>query len=103
MGVSTARTWYARLLACAVVTASVAAVAAPALAVDPPPDVDDPPMTLGGAIIENTDPDSPALFSEAAPPELRAEAPIAAFGVTSTAGPELGLAPAAFRAMTSNA
>src|SRR3954471_13539551 len=46
MGRSTAHTWYARLLACVVVIAGVLAVAAPALAVAPPPDVDDPPMTL---------------------------------------------------------
>jgi hypothetical protein len=94
MGGSTALTSYARLLACAVAIAAVAAIAAPAIAVDPPPDVDDPPLTLGGPIVANTDPDSPALISEGAPPELRAEAPIPAFGVTSTAGPEDDLATA---------
>src|SRR3954469_19430366 len=94
MGPSITRTWYARLLAFAVVIAAVAAGAAPALAVDPPPDVDDPPMTLAGTTVQNTDPDSPPLFSEGAPPELRAEAPLAALGVTSTAGPEDDLAAA---------
>src|SRR3954469_10904220 len=94
MGRSTAHTWYARLLVCVVVIAGVLAVAAPAFAVDPPPDVDDPPMTLAGATVENTDPDSPPLVSEGAPPELRAEAPIPALGVTSTAGPEDDLAAA---------
>src|SRR3954452_11762621 len=94
MGPSITRTWYARLLAFAVVIAAVAAGAAPGLAVDPPPDVDDPPMTLAGTTVQNTDPDSPPLFSEGAPPELRAEAPLAALGVTSTAGPEDDLAAA---------
>jgi hypothetical protein len=94
MGRSTAHTWNARLLACVVVIAGVLAVAAPARAVDPPPDVDDPPMTLAGATVENTDPDSPPLLSEGAPPEVRAEAPVPALGVTSTAGPEDDLAAA---------
>src|SRR3954451_9333513 len=94
MGPSITRTWYTRVLAFAVVIAAVPAVASPAFAVDPPPDVDHPPMTLAGAIVENTDPDSPALLSEGAPPELRAEAPMPALGVTSTAGPEDDLAAA---------
>src|SRR3954449_89787 len=94
MGPSITRTWYTRVLSFAVVIAAVPAVASPALAVDPPPDVDHPPMTLAGAIVENTDPDSPPLLSEGAPPELRAEAPLAALGVTSTAGPEDDLAAA---------
>src|SRR3954447_14052834 len=94
MGSSITRTWYSRLLAFSVMIAGVPGLAAPALAVDPPPDVDPPPMTLAGAIVENTDPDSPPLFSEGAPPALRAEVPLAALGVTSTAGPEDDLAAA---------
>jgi hypothetical protein len=94
MGGSIKRTWRARLLGLAVVIAAVPAIAAPALALDPPADVDQPPMTLGGTVVANSDPDSPPLASEGAPPQLRAEAPIAALGVTSTAGPEDDLATA---------
>src|SRR4051794_22796032 len=88
MGPSITRTWYARLLAFAVVIAAVAAVAAPALAVDPPPDVDDPPMTLAGTTVQNTDPDSPLLLSGGAPRGLRAGARRRALGGPSPGGRE---------------